>query len=127
MAASYESTSTLGAKSIRKPKMQSFRAFPGPSASRRRRWTPRSSSGSPRINNRKGVIMTGRKSFIAALAAAGLAFGATPALAYIGPGAGLSLLGALWGVVAAVAAALLFLLLWPLRRLDRTNNRLNSS
>src|SRR3546814_10627391 len=97
---------------------QSFRSFPGPSASRRRRWTPRSSSGSPRINNRKGVIMTGRKSFIAALAAAGLAFGATPALAYIGPGAGLSLLGALWGVVAAVAAALL---------LDRKSTRLNSS
>ncbi|HIP79885.1 MAG TPA: hypothetical protein EYH07_15655 [Kiloniellaceae bacterium] len=40
-----------------------------------------------------------------------------PAFAYIGPGAGLSLLGALWGVVAAVAAALLFLLIWPLRRL----------
>jgi membrane protein implicated in regulation of membrane protease activity len=56
---------------------------------------------------------------LAALAAAGLAFGASPALAYIGPGAGLSLLGALWGVVAAVAAALLFLLIWPLRRLMR--------
>lgn len=56
---------------------------------------------------------------LAALAAAGLAFGAGPAMAYIGPGAGLSLLGALWGVVAAVAAALLFLLLWPLRRLMR--------
>ena len=48
--------------------------------------------------------------------AASLAW-ASPALAYIGPGAGLSLLGALWGVVAAVAAALLFLLIWPLRRL----------
>lgn len=58
-------------------------------------------------------------SVFAALAAAGLAFGASPALAYIGPGAGLSLLGALWGVVAAVAAALLFLLIWPLRRLMR--------
>jgi membrane protein implicated in regulation of membrane protease activity len=58
-------------------------------------------------------------SVLAALAAAGLAFGASPALAYIGPGAGLSLLGALWGVVAAVAAALLFLLIWPLRRLMR--------
>lgn len=56
---------------------------------------------------------------LAALGAAGLAFGAGPAMAYIGPGAGLSLLGALWGVVAAVAAALLFLLLWPLRRLMR--------
>lgn len=58
-------------------------------------------------------------SVLAGLAAAGLAFGATPALAYIGPGAGLSLLGALWGVIAAVAAAVLFLLLWPLRRLMR--------
>jgi membrane protein implicated in regulation of membrane protease activity len=56
---------------------------------------------------------------LAALAAAGLTYGAGPALAYIGPGAGLSLLGALWGVVAAVAAALLFLLVWPLRRLMR--------
>lgn len=56
------------------------------------------------------------------LAAAGLGLvlslaWTAPALAYIGPGAGLSLLGALWGVVAAVAAALLFLLIWPLRRL----------
>lgn len=58
-------------------------------------------------------------SLVAALAAAGLAFGAGPALAYIGPGAGLSLLGALWGVLAAVGAALLFLLIWPLRRLMR--------
>lgn len=44
---------------------------------------------------------------------------ATPAMAYIGPGAGLSLLGALWGLVAAVGAALLFVLLWPLRRMLR--------
>ncbi|MGF1593375.1 MAG: hypothetical protein ACFCUW_08860 [Kiloniellaceae bacterium] len=58
----------------------------------------------------------------AAMTAAGLAFGAGPALAYIGPGAGLSLLGALWGVAAAVLAAFLFLLLWPLRRLMRRRN-----
>lgn len=51
--------------------------------------------------------------------AAGLVFAAGPAAAYIGPGAGLSLLGALWGVLAAVAAALLFLLIWPLRRMMR--------
>jgi membrane protein implicated in regulation of membrane protease activity len=63
--------------------------------------------------------MNRKCSVLAALAGAGLAFGAGPALAYIGPGAGLSLLGALWGVVAAVAAALLFLLIWPLRRLMR--------
>ena len=60
-----------------------------------------------------------KRSLVAGLAASGLTFGAGPALAYIGPGAGLSLLGALWGVIAAVAAALLFLLLWALRRMMR--------
>ncbi len=39
------------------------------------------------------------------------------ASAYIGPGAGLSMLGAFWGLVVAVVAALSFLLLWPLRRM----------
>ena len=44
-------------------------------------------------------------------------FAATPAFAYVGPGAGLSLLGALWGVVAAVVLALAFVVIWPVRRL----------
>ena len=39
------------------------------------------------------------------------------ASAYVGPGAGLSLLGALWGLLLAIGAALAFLILWPLRRL----------
>lgn len=39
--------------------------------------------------------------------------------AYVGPGAGLSLLTALWGVVAAVGVALGFVLMWPIRRLLR--------
>jgi membrane protease YdiL (CAAX protease family) len=44
--------------------------------------------------------------------------GAVPsAFAYVGPGAGLSLLGALWGLLLAIGAAVLFLILWPLRRL----------
>jgi len=38
------------------------------------------------------------------------------ALAYVGPGAGLSLIGALWGLVLSVGAALWFVILWPLRR-----------
>ena len=42
-----------------------------------------------------------------------------PAFAYVGPGAGLSLLGTLWGVLIAVLAAVSFLVLWPLRRLMR--------
>lgn len=42
---------------------------------------------------------------------------ALPAEAYVGPGAGLSLLGALWAVVVAVFAALFFVVMWPLRRM----------
>jgi len=39
--------------------------------------------------------------------------------AYVGPGAGLSLLSALWGLLAAVGAAFLFLIMWPIRRMRR--------
>jgi membrane protein implicated in regulation of membrane protease activity len=42
------------------------------------------------------------------------------AAAYVGPGAGLSLLGALWGLLAAVFAALVFVVLWPLRRIIKS-------
>jgi membrane protein implicated in regulation of membrane protease activity len=41
---------------------------------------------------------------------------AVPAAAYVGPGAGITMLGALWGLVLAVAAAVGFLVTWPLRR-----------
>ena len=54
------------------------------------------------------------------MAAAALVAGAAlPAAAYIGPGAGLSLLGAFWGLLLAVVAALGFVILWPLRRFFR--------
>lgn len=49
---------------------------------------------------------------IAAIAMLGVA----PALAYVGPGAGLTLLGALWGLIAAIVMTVGFVLLWPLRR-----------
>jgi cytosine/uracil/thiamine/allantoin permease len=42
-----------------------------------------------------------------------------PAAAYVGPGAGLSLVGAFWGLLVAVGAALGFVIFWPLRRLFR--------
>jgi hypothetical protein len=39
-----------------------------------------------------------------------------PAFAYVGPGAGLSLVGAFWGLLVAIFAALAFVVLWPIRR-----------
>ncbi|WP_342596227.1 hypothetical protein AAGT95_08705 [Salinicola lusitanus] len=39
--------------------------------------------------------------------------------AYVGPGAGLSLLTALWGIIAAVGMALFFVIMWPIRRMRR--------
>ena len=44
------------------------------------------------------------------------------AFAYIGPGAGLSMLGAFWGLVIAVVAALSFLILWPVRRMFKKSS-----
>lgn len=41
------------------------------------------------------------------------------AFAYVGPGAGLSLLGAFWALLLAVATAVFFLLAWPVRRMLR--------
>jgi hypothetical protein len=52
-----------------------------------------------------------------------LAAAATPAHAYIGPGAGITMLGALWGVVVAVALALGAVLFWPIRVLLRRARR----
>lgn len=39
----------------------------------------------------------------------------TPTAAYVGPGAGITLLGALWAVIAAVVLAIGGLLVWPIR------------
>lgn len=39
--------------------------------------------------------------------------------AYVGPGAGISLLGALWVVVVVVAVSSAFILTWPVRQLLR--------
>lgn len=40
-----------------------------------------------------------------------------PAHAYVGPGAGVTMLGALWGVILAIIFAVVGLLIWPIRAL----------
>ena len=41
------------------------------------------------------------------------------AQAYVGPGAGLSLLGALWALILALLTAVFFIFAWPIRRMLR--------
>lgn len=55
------------------------------------------------------------------VAAAALAFATIghSAEAYIGPGAGISLLGAFWALIMAVVAAVGFVVWYPLRRMFR--------
>ena len=56
-----------------------------------------------------------------ALFAATLVLALTPglALAYVGPGAGISMLGALWGLIVGVVMALGVILFWPIRMMIR--------
>lgn len=61
------------------------------------------------------MSIVARIGIIAAL----VAFSAEPAFAYVGPGAGLSLLGAFWALLTAVVSSLAFLVIWPLRRVLR--------
>ncbi|MFC3284046.1 hypothetical protein [Litchfieldella rifensis] len=65
-------------------------------------------------------MMRQTKRFAAPFAMGILTLGlALPAQAYVGPGAGLSLLTALWGLIAAVGVAVVFLVMWPIRRMRR--------
>jgi hypothetical protein len=45
------------------------------------------------------------------------------AAAYVGPGAGLTMIGALWAVILALFAALFFVVAWPVRRMLRARHR----
>lgn len=56
---------------------------------------------------------------LAALASLAVATLSLPAQAYIGPGAGISLLGAFWALILAVAGAIGVVVWYPLRNLFR--------
>lgn len=45
--------------------------------------------------------------------------------AYVGPGAGLTMLGALWGVILALVFIIGGLLIWPIRAYRRRRNNQN--
>ena len=52
---------------------------------------------------------------------------APAALAYVGPGAGLGMLGVVLAVLAAVLATVVGLVLWPLRALARRRKKKDQS
>ena len=62
---------------------------------------------------------------IVILLAAGVAVGVSPEVGYgyVGPGAGFTILGSLWAVVAAVVTAVAGILLWIIRALFRLRRR----
>ena len=66
---------------------------------------------------------SGRRLVLLATGAAVMIAAAFPAWAYVGPGAGLTLLGALWGLILAVVMSVGFVILWPFRRLLRRRKR----
>jgi membrane protein implicated in regulation of membrane protease activity len=52
-----------------------------------------------------------------------ITFGSTWAEAYVGPGAGITAIGALWAVIATVFITLGGLLIWPIRSFLRRKKR----
>ena len=64
-----------------------------------------------------------RQAALLGVGASAAVLAASPAFAYVGPGAGLTLLGALWGLILAVVVSVGFILLWPIRRMIRRNRR----
>lgn len=67
----------------------------------------------------QSVLLPRRNPVIGLAAIIAMVFAASPAFAYIGPGAGISMLGALWAVIAGIVLAIAGLLIWPIRALMR--------
>ena len=82
-----------------------------------------------RIAECRPTRLGGVSASILALVAGGVAVVGLPhaAAAYVGPGAGLTMLGALWAVIAAVVFALAGLVIWPVRAMRRRRRELASA
>jgi hypothetical protein len=77
-----------------------------------------------RISDSRSTTPAGGLGPILALAAGMLVAGLPhAAAAYVGPGAGISMLGALWAVIVAIVLALGGLLIWPIRMMMRRRKR----
>ncbi|HKP26416.1 MAG TPA: hypothetical protein VJV39_21285 [Dongiaceae bacterium] len=68
-----------------------------------------------------------RRAALLAISTSAAVLAAAPAFAYVGPGAGLTLLGALWGLIVAVVLSVGFILLWPVRRLMRRTKQVGAT
>lgn len=68
-----------------------------------------------------------RRAALLAISTSAAVLAAAPAFAYVGPGAGLTLLGALWGLIVAVVLSVGFILLWPVRRLMRRTKQVSAT
>ena len=66
----------------------------------------------------RGSLMR-RATFLLILATALTFLWCAPAMAYIGPGAGITLLSAIWSVIVAFVLAIGAVLFWPIRILFR--------
>lgn len=62
------------------------------------------------------------KALFACWTAAALVMSA-PAFAYVGPGAGITMLAALWGVLVAILAAIAAVLYWPIKSVLRKRRK----
>jgi membrane protein implicated in regulation of membrane protease activity len=68
-----------------------------------------------------------RRLILLACGTAAMAGTAFPALAYVGPGAGLTLLGALWALILAIVMSVGFVLIWPFRRYLRRRRQASAA
>ena len=49
------------------------------------------------------------------------------AIAYVGPGAGISVLGSLLGILVTIGVALLAIIMWPIRKMMKKRKAANNS